>query len=210
MRQVTRFMAAAACGAALAFCCPAVPAQELQNGSFEEAEQDLDNPYGDLAAHWGRWGSWINRESAWKPVRNGKCMIGYHHWQIEEAVESGIYQDIPAVPANKTCTFTVYASRDQGSNAEAVELRLEKCGGYQAIASKVYPVKDLKSGWQKLSISAQTVQEGVRVLVVVKPKTDGDRKGAIKFDDATLRVTDEMEQTDRGSPAPHPRNRSAG
>lgn len=174
-------------------------AQKLLNGSFEDPEQEMDNPYGDLAAHWGRWGCWINRESAWKPVRDGKCLIGYHHWEIEEASESGIYQDIEGAPSDAECTFTIEAYKDSGSNAESVELRIEKAGGYETLASKIFPLSELKgNGWQKLSVTGRTGAEGVRVLVVVKPASDGERKGALKFDDAALKFRDGPEQTGRG------------
>lgn len=176
-------------------------AQKLLNGSFEDPEQELDNPYGDLAAHWGRWGCWINRESAWKPVRDGKCLIGYHHWEIEEGSESGIYQDITGTPANAECTFTIEAYKDSGSNAESVELRIEKAGGFETIASKIFPLGEMKAnGWRKLAVTGRTGADGVRVLVVVRPRGDGERKGALKFDDASVKFKDEPEQTGQGLP----------
>jgi hypothetical protein len=176
--------------AGAAMCCGRIAgAQELRNGSFEDAEAELDNAYGDLAAHWGRWGNWMNRETAWRPTHQGKSIIGYHHWQIEGGDSSGIYQDIAGTPAGSEFTFSVFASKDSGTNAEEIELRLEKPDGAGTIVSQVFPVQEIKGGkWTKLSVTGTIPGEGVRVLVIVKPRADGERKGAIKFDDATLEV----------------------
>lgn len=172
----------------LAVAVPAVQAKWLENDSFEDAEEEADNPFGDLAAHWGRWGSWMNRESIWKPVKDGKCVMGYHHWQIESADGSGIYQDIEDVPAGAEVTFSIHVARDTGTNAECVEVRLEGMGGAGTIASQIVPIGDLKSGWTKISVSGLTQGGGVRVLVSVTPKAEGQRKGAVKFDAASLKI----------------------
>jgi hypothetical protein len=163
--------------------------KKIRNDSFEDAETEADNPYGDIAAGWGRWGNWINRESGWKPTKSGKCLMGYHHWQIEEDADSGFYQDVEDVPAGSECTFTIYASRDKATNADAIELRLEKNGGFEVLATQVYPLSELQPGWQKLSITGKAPAEGgIRMVVVVRPKAEGTREGAIKFDDASLDV----------------------
>ena len=58
---------------------------QLLNGSFEEQDSFRPNPYGDIAAYWGRWGNWMNRESAWEPTHGGLSLMGYHHWEIQES-----------------------------------------------------------------------------------------------------------------------------
>lgn len=163
-------------------------AQQLLNASFEDPELQQENPWGDIAAHWGRWGNWMNRETVWEPTHTGKCLMGYHHWQVEEDSVSGFFQDVPAIPPNTPCTFTIHAFRDEETNAESIELRMEKLGGFDQIASRVFKLEEIrKNGWGPLSISGATLGEGVRVLVAVKPKPGSDRRGAIKFDDAELR-----------------------
>ena len=161
-------------------------AWELQNPSFEDADESADNPYGDLSANWGRWGHWMNRETGWKPVRTGKCIMGYHHWQIEDDETSGLYQDVDGVPAGKSYTFKVFAMKDKETDIDNIELRLELLGGASTVASTNYKLSDLKSEWTELSVTGTPETEGLRVLVVVTPKQGGDRHGALKFDDASL------------------------
>ncbi len=170
-------------GASLAF-----GGDVVVNGSFEAPESQLDNPFGDLAAGWGRWGNWVNRETDWKPTKKGGCLMGYHHWRIEEGDTSGFYQDILEVAEGSPVTFTVYVSRDKDTNAESVELRIEKLNGEGQIASQIYPVQQIAGGWDKLSVSGVSSGEGVRVVVVVKPRAEGERKGALKFDEAEVNV----------------------
>ncbi len=159
----------------------------LQNPSFEDPETQADNPYGDIAAFWGRWGHWMNRETGWKPTRTGKCLMGYHHWEINDPETSGFYQDVDDVTAGQQCVFTIYAAKDKDTNAEAIELRIEKTGGFETLGSVVYKLSDLKgSGYTPLSVSAAAVEDGVRVTVMVTPSKTSPRNGAIKFDDASL------------------------
>lgn len=189
MAKTPTRMALAAVAATVLICGPAARAQNLLNPSFEEAATNQLNPWGDLAAHWGRWGNWINRESAWMPTHSGSGLIGYHHWQIKEGDSSGIYQDIPKAPANVTHVFSVYAYKDTGTDLEYVEIRIEKLDGKDVIASKVYWKTELETGtWQLLTVSGMNSDPGLRVLIIVKPKQSGLRQGCIKFDDASLAV----------------------
>lgn len=161
----------------------------LKNASFEDLEIEQDNPYGDLAAHWGRWGEWINRETAWKPTRSGKCLIGYHHWRVEGSDSSGIYQDVEELEPGKTYEFSVFAQKDKDTNAEKVELRLEKIGGFVTLASEVYEVGGIKvGGWDRLTVSGKVPENetGLRVLIIVYPAQHPPRSGALKFDDADI------------------------
>ncbi|MFH0879791.1 MAG: hypothetical protein V2A34_08775 [Lentisphaerota bacterium] len=163
--------------------CGQIPA----NPSFEDPETEVENLYGDLAAHWGRWGAWMNRESAWSPTHSGIGLIGYHHWEIQAADESGLYQDVKEIPAGKNITFSIYAYSDRDTNVQSVELRLEKLGGYEVLASQVYSMEHLKTAtWTALSVTGRNVSEGVRVLVIVKPAPAPPRRGAVKFDDAAM------------------------
>ena len=174
---------------ALLVCATMVFAGDvLQNGSFENPETDLDNPFGDLAAGWGRWGTGVNRETGWKPTKKGDCMMSYHHWQIEEDSTSGFYQDISDVADGMPVTFSIYVSKDKDTNAEFVELRIEKLNGDGPIASQIYTIDQIKNGWEKISVSGVSSGEGLRVVVMVKPLTSGARKGALKFDEAEVTV----------------------
>jgi hypothetical protein len=161
---------------------------QLLNGSFEEAESILPNPYADLAASWGRWGNWMNRETGWEPTRSGLGMMGYHHWEIQEPAMSGFYQDVTNVPPGSPCVFGVYCFKDPGTDAEFVELRLERTGGFHTYANRVYPINELRTDWQRLWLKGTNDTAGVRVLVSVKPKALNGRNGALKFDDAELTV----------------------
>ncbi len=164
-----------------------VRAQQLLNTSFEDAETDLENPYNDLAAHWGRWGNWMNRECEWEPTHSGSCMIGYHHWTVQEETTSGLYQDVPGTPASSNIMFSVMAYKDPNTNAETIELRIEDLKNHMALGSQFYPVADMKTGgWLLLAVTAAANEPGIRVLIAVKPKAGGNRQGAIKFDDASL------------------------
>lgn len=168
---------------------PAARAQDLLNPSFEDPETEAPNPWNDLAAHWGRWGNWMNRESAWLPTRTGSSMLGYHHWEIKEDNSSGAYQDIINTTPNANYTFSVYAYKDTGTNLEYVELRIEKLDGKDVIASKVYWNPELKTAeWQLLTVTGMNTEPGLRVVIVIKPKQGGSRQGCIKFDDASLQI----------------------
>ena len=98
----------------------------------------------DRAVGWDRWGNWINRECDWSPVNDGTCLIGYHHYKIEDNADSGCFQNIDVEPG-RYYTFSVLANADQpgdGYNgAKEVELRLETTlhGQQATIASKKYP-----------------------------------------------------------------------
>ena len=162
---------------------------QLVNGSFEQAETVLPNPYGDLAANWGRWGNWMNRESAWVPTHSGLGLMGYHHWEIQEPAISGFYQDVTNVPVGSACVFGIYAYKDPGTDAEFIELRIERVGGFRVLQSRTYLMNELGTSWQQLWIKATNDEPGVRVVVSVKPKTEAGRNGALKFDDAELTVT---------------------
>jgi hypothetical protein len=174
--------------AVLALSVISASAQTLVNPSFE-----TEGPQGDLAAGWSRWGDWMNRETGWTPVKDGVCLIGYHHWQIEKSENSGLYQDV-LVESGKSYTFSVFANGDQATdsskNPETVELRLESTvGGVQStVASKTYSFKDLASGteWSLLRVSGTAPNTTLRVLVIVNPAKEGPRGGAVKFDQATL------------------------
>ena len=166
-------------------------AEVLKNASFEEpVDAGLGyNWVSDRAVHWERWGGWFNRETTWTPVINGQCMMAYHHWRIQGDETSGIYQDIGDVPAGQPYTFGIKIMRDKGANADYVEVRLESYLGGQALASKIFRMSEMKGGkWMPVSITAIPPTKGIRVLVITKPGRAAQRKGAIKFDDASLMV----------------------
>ena len=182
--------------AALSVATAALHAQStsaplLTNGSFE---QQGDGP--DQAAGWSRWGDWINREDGWSPTHSGKCLIGYHHWQITKADSSGLWQDVKVEPG-KRYTFSVYATHDTADkpahDADTVELRLEAVGTGDPvlITTENFPVAKLDTGksWGKLSITGKATTGTLRVLLVINPSADANRGGAVKLDDAALKVT---------------------
>jgi hypothetical protein len=164
-------------------------APTLMNASFEDAGATSDR-----VAGWGRWGDWFNREEGWVPVRSGRCILGYHHWEIQSANDSGIYQDITNAVKGVEYTFGIFASVDKAQpprhDALSVELRLECLvdGKPQQVASKLCPVADLTPDqWEKLTVSGTPVNALLRVLVVVRPSpAEGNRGGAVRFDDAFL------------------------
>ena len=166
----------------------AVSAQaQLVNTSFE-----TQGAQSDVAEGWSRWGDWMNRESVWTPVKDGVCIIGYHHWQIEKGDNSGLYQDTKVEPG-KNYTFSIYANADKAAdskNAETVELRIEATvDGVQAtVASKTYNLSDIAAGndWSKLQVSGVAPNDKMRVLVVINPSKEGPRGGAVKLDVAEL------------------------
>jgi hypothetical protein len=171
--------------------CTDTFAQLLKNGGFEDAETAQENPYGDLCANWGRWGEWMNRETAWVPTHSGNALMGYHHWEIMSNADSGFYQDIAEAPAGKKYTFSIFAFKDDKTNAESVELRIEKLSGGETLASRVYTIDEVDTGgWGQLTVSGVNTTDGIRVTVVVKPKQGDGRDGALKFDDATVTVAE--------------------
>jgi hypothetical protein len=175
--------------ASLCFLAATLPlrGQSLQNPSFEEQG---DAP--DLAAHWNRWGDWINRESEWSPTHDGKSLIGYHHWQIERDANSGIWQEVTGATPGQRFRFTVFVWVDKSvAPAREIELRLEASrGGRQlTIQSVTFPVKEMPTGqWLPISVTGTTPENHVRVIVVVTPSASAPREGAVKLDDAALEV----------------------
>jgi hypothetical protein len=169
-----------------------VVAPQLVNPSFEDPGDATDR-----AAGWGRWGQWMNREVGWTPVHSGHCLLGYHHWEVTDANKSGIYQDVERAVKGVGYTFGIYANLDKAKNpardALTIELRLESIvdGQQQIVVSKLYKVADLAPDrWEKLAVSGASVNDSLRVLVIVKPSTQsGTRGGAIRFDDAFLEPT---------------------
>lgn len=167
-------------------------AQTLQNPSFEQ-EGDAS----DRASSWGRWGEWMNRETAWTPVRDGECLIGYHHWEIADSNSSGFYQDVDNASPDKEYNFKIYAMRDDPYGADecapsSVELRLESTvdGRQVTVGSKMYEFKDidttLSGSWSPLRVSGKPRNNTLRVVVIVDPCVEGKRGGTLKFDDASL------------------------
>lgn len=167
-------------------------AQVLRNPSFETAGESADR-----AAGWGRWGHWINREEGWKPTRSGSCLLGYHHWEIPEAKDSGVYQDVAGAKPETGYEFALFVNLDKAKpgtlDAQTIELRLEASveSRHQTLASKLYRVADLKPNqWEKLTVRGRSPNDSLRVLVIVTPAaTDGSRGGALRFDDASLSVS---------------------
>lgn len=166
----------------------AAPLPVLANPSFEEAGAAPDR-----ASGWERWGQWFNREAEWNPVKSGRCIMAYHHFRIETADGSGIWQDVKNVRAGSRYRFSVWANADwssAGQNASEVELRLESTvnGRQVTIQSKTYPLRDLAAGaeWCALSVAGTAAANNLRVLIVVYPAREGPRDGAVKFDDAQL------------------------
>ena len=164
-------------------------AEALKNPSFEDpVDAGLGyNWVSDRAVYWERWGGWFNRETTWAPVMSGQCMMAYHHWRIQGDETSGIFQDVSDVPAGKPYTFSIKVMKDKGANADYIEIRLETYQGGQTLASKVFRMSDMKGGkWMPISVTGISPNKGIRVLVVTKPGRATERKGAIKFDDASL------------------------
>ncbi len=163
----------------------------LKNPSFE-----IEGKSGDTAADWNRWGDWINRETGWTPTHSGKCLIGYHHWQITGAQNSGMWQDVSGVKAGQKFTFSVFVCVDapnKGDNpAEKIEVRMEATrGGQQVqIESVSVPLSELPkdSGWHKLTVTGTTPEDNLRVLIAVTPSANTPRGGAVKIDDANLEI----------------------
>jgi hypothetical protein len=162
-----------------------LPAQTLLNPSFEDAGTTPDT-----AANWNRWGSWINRETEWNPPHSGSCLIGYHHWQIEDAQTSGIWQDVQGVKTGQRFTFSLWVWVDQAYNpAATIELRLEATvdGKQVTVASTTTAGKDVPcNAWHQLSVTGTTPKDNLRVLIVATPCATTPRDGAVKFDDASL------------------------
>ena len=180
----------------------------LQNSSFEVVE-DAEKA-GDRAKGWSRWGQWFNREEKWEPRRDGNCLLGYHHWQIEKADNSGVYQDVAGLTPGARCTFGVYASRDvpdkDKKGPQSVEIRLESPfeGRLLTVASRTYRASDLASGnaWSYLQVTGAIPTDSARVLIIVNPSGEGPRDAALKFDQASFE-TEPVEGKRSNEPVAH-------
>ena len=163
----------------------------LTNPSFETAG---DSP--DVALGWLRWGDWMNRESEWTPTHSGKCLIGYHHWQITTADNSGLWQNISNAKAGQKFKFSVFVYIDPPNGSDnppqKIELRLEatRDGQQVAIHSETFKLEDIPkdSNWHELSVTGTTPVNNLRVLIIVTPAAKAPRGGAVKFDDASVEL----------------------
>jgi hypothetical protein len=165
-------------------------AADLKNASFETAG---DSP--DTALNWDRWGQWMNRETAWTPAHGSSaCMLGYHHWQIEDTNNSGVWQDISDVKPGQRFKFSVFVQIDKGdpgtNPVKEVELRLEatRNGSQLEIQSAKYTAANLPADgqWHQISVTGTTPESNLRVLIVASPADSAPRGGAVKFADASL------------------------
>jgi hypothetical protein len=139
----------------------------------------------------------MNRETAWTPTHSGQCLMGYHHWQITGTDNSGIWQDVPKVKIAQRFKFSVYVNVDQtkpGDNpAQKIELRLEctRRGEQvviQSVTTKIDDIPKNAGAWTQLSVSGQTPENNLRVLISITPAANAPRGGAVKLDDATLEL----------------------
>ena len=162
-------------------------APEIKNPSFEEPVEQ-GNWSCDRAAGWDRRGAWFNRETTWSPVLQGECLMAYHHWQIKQDDPSELFQDITGIVTGKNFCFSIQVFKDKGTNFEYVELRVEPAHGGTPISSAVYRMPDLKSDrWTPLSVSVKSpTSSALRVVISVKPGRSNQRKGALKFDEASI------------------------
>ncbi len=175
-------------GVLLVFQASAAQAQ-LQNRSFEDPD-DTNRWVSTSAAGWTLFGEWMRRETGWSPRHYGPCMIGYHHWRLTDRSKAGFHQDVRDVPAGRSVTFKIFVSKDKGTNASFIELRLEPAGGGSPLGSRRMEMKDIPDNqWTELSVSGRAgLHGGVRVCVTVQPAGQGSFCGSLKFDDAAVEV----------------------
>lgn len=172
---------------------PALPTNRLQNGSFE-IPQGSTVP--DQAKYWNRWGEWLNREQGWTPSRDGDCMLGYRHWQIQSAANSGAWQDVTSLTPGMRQTFSVDANRDLPAGGkfgpDSVELRIESQyqGRWLFVASQTFGAGDIATGagWSRLHVAGLVPADNARVLIIVNPSSQTPRDASFKFDNASLRT----------------------
>lgn len=186
MTYTARVVAAVALAAVVAGSAGAQDIALLKNASFE-MPLDADNWGCDQPAQWIRWGSWMNRETAWAPTQSGECLMGFHHFRLKGADNAGFYQDARDAKAGGRYTFRIHAWVDKGSNMDRIRLEGHSFHGGTTLTTAVFRVSSLKADqWVPLSLTIRPPGDGVRVMVVVEPKEAGLRKGAVKFDDAEL------------------------
>lgn len=176
---------------ALAFFSPfAVLAQtaapSLSNPSFEFAGEKPEEVPG-----WGVWGGGIDRVDTWQPTRTGDAMVGYKHWVIRDAGDSGLFQDVSSVVAGTGYEFSlwVYVDQAQQNGFGGVELRLESGidGRQVTVATNTVAGADIPAGrWSRLSVRGTAPVANLRVVVVFFPSVEEPRDGAVKIDDAQI------------------------
>ncbi len=161
----------------------------LTNGSFEEGDADPDSPAG-----WFRWTDELRRETGWQPVREGACVLGYHHWEVGSDDSSGAWQDVATEPGTAV-SWEVFANLDPGKSGSnppaAVELRLEGLrpdGSVLTLATRTWKASELATGdgWSRLTLPGVAATGTTRALLAVYPAEEGPRDGALKLDAASL------------------------
>lgn len=163
---------------------------ELANKSFEEPAKAGHSACLEPAG-WVVTGPWMRRETGWRPRHWGPAMMGYHHWRVADRKASGFRQDVTEIPSGAACEFTIHVSRDgDGEDVRQVEIRLEPLGGGKPLAAQAIQPRTLKPDeWVVMKAAGKNgPRPGIRVVVEVTPSDRLPRKGAIRFDDASLQV----------------------
>lgn len=162
------------------------PLPALRNPSFEVAGEKPKEIPG-----WGVWGGGIDRVDQWKPTHSGEAMVGYKHWVIRDASDSGLFQDVDTASFGSKYEFSVWVYVDQTKDRAfgGIELRLESTVDNRqvTVASNTMASPDIPSGrWVKLSVRGTAPVSNLRVLVVFFPSVEEPRGGAVKIDDAQI------------------------
>lgn len=181
-------------------------AAELANPSFDEPESSDPSEY-DQAAGWERWGSWANRhenQPEWKP-RSGLGLIAYHHWQ-SDSPSAGWCQDVTNLVGGSSYRFSVWAQWEPNCNAENVELRIEPFGGGAPLAVETFTSETVDQTWTYITVQAKLPPSVTEARCVIRCNHGfggavQDARGAIKFDDAALKL---LTQYGTRSPTPAP------
>lgn len=173
----------------LAGFAAAASAGTIRNPSFEEPA-DTNRADCAQAADWETSGTWWRRETGWQPRHWGPCMMAYHHWRVTEPAPSGFHQDVSGIPPNTSVRFSIFVSSDADANFQTLEIRIEPQGGGAPLAAQVLTTKSLKdTDWRQVSVATITPPSGaIRVAVLVSPAAGHPRRGAIRFDDASLDI----------------------
>lgn len=89
--------------------------------------------------------------------------------------------------------MSVDKAKDDTEDMQTIGLRLESTvdGHQQTVVTKTYRVTDLPpDAWQKLTVTRDSSNDTLRVLVIVTPSPiTGIRGGALRFDDALFELT---------------------
>ncbi|MEM7629463.1 MAG: cellulase family glycosylhydrolase [Planctomycetota bacterium] len=165
----------------------------LSNSSYESpAAPTLQS----VPQSWSLSGGFIGREVGWTPTRSGNSLLAYRHWQSSGGGPSIARQTVSGLTPGQRYEYSAFVNRDDvtGAQADRMTIRIETLDTPSLVLEeRSWSVGDLATGssFSRVGLEFAATGPAVRVSMQFFPASGGNRDGAVKVDDARLRVVTE-------------------